>query len=211
VSEALWESTNSALAGRTVQHGGRRAVHGYSSVIFCECAASFYRHQSVSKDGSDVGVEKYRCPRGRRKHLGEGRCAYPAIPFDAANKAVDDLMRDDFTHELVMVTTGWDSGRQMELKRIQDEMTDAMSRKDMSLVTTLAAKFAEVDSLPAEPIRTVPKKTGPTKAEAWGEGTLSDQRAMLGDFTVSVYLKTDGTVGASLEDDYDTETVSLAS
>ena len=39
----------------------------------------------------------------------EERCDYPAIPFDAANMAVDALMRDDFTHEWVMVTTGGDS------------------------------------------------------------------------------------------------------
>ena len=74
-----------------------------------------------------------------------------------------------------------DSGRQMELQRIQDEMTAAMGHKDMGLVTTLAAKFAEVDSKPAEPIRTVPKRTGRTKAQAWDKGTLDDQRAMLGD------------------------------
>jgi hypothetical protein len=65
----------------------------------------------------------------------------------------------------------------MELQRIQAEMTDAMKSKDMGLVTTLAVKFAEVDSKPAEPIRTVPKRTGRTKAQAWDEGMLSDQRA----------------------------------
>jgi DNA invertase Pin-like site-specific DNA recombinase len=207
ISEEQWESANSALAARTIAHGGRGVVHAYSSVIYCECGASFYRHQSVSKDGSDVGVEKYRCSRGRRNHLGEGFCDFPAIPFDAANKAVDVFMRDDFSWEWMMVTTGGDSGRQMELQRIQDEMTSAMNRKDMSLVTTLATKFAEVDSQPAEPIRTVPKKTGRTKSEAWCNGTLTDQRTMLGDYVVTVLLDSDGTIGVRLEDTYDTETL----
>ena len=208
ITEELWESANSALSARSTPRGGRRAVHGYSSVIYCECGASFYRHQSVAKDGSDVGTEKYRCSRGRRNILGEGRCDYPAIPFDAANKAVNALMRDDFTPEWVMVTTGGDSGRQMELQRIQDEMSDAMTRKDMGAVTNLAAKFAEVDSRPAEPIRTVPKRTGRTKAESWGNGTLSDQRTMLGDFTVTVLRDAGGTIRARVEDVYETETLS---
>jgi hypothetical protein len=130
---------------------------------------------------------------GRRNHLGEERCDYPAIPFDPANKAEDAVMRSDFTHEWMRVTTGGDSGRQIELQRIQDEMTGAINRKDMSMVTTLAAKFAEVDSRPAEPIRTVHKKTGRIKADAWESGTLADQRTMLGDFIVTVYLNADGT------------------
>jgi DNA invertase Pin-like site-specific DNA recombinase len=207
ITEALWEAANSALAARTVPHGGRSVVHAYSSVIYCLCGLPYYRHQSVSKDGSDIGAEKYRCSRGRRNHLGEGPCSYPPVPFDAANVAVDALMRDDFTHEWMRVTTGGDSGRQMELQRIQDEMTAAMTRKDMGLVTTLAVKFAEVDSQPAEPIRTVLKKTGRTKAEAWETGTLSDQRAMLGDYPVTVFLRSDGTVGARWKDVYDDETL----
>ena len=186
ISVELWEAANSALAARSQSHGGRRAVHGYSSVIYCACGASFYRHQSVAKGGSPVGAEKYRCSRGRRSLLGEARCEYPAIPFDAANKVVDAMMRDDIRDEWVMATTGGDSGRQMELQRIKTEMTAAMGRGDMSLVTTLAAKFAEVDSQPAEPIRTVPRKTGRTMAEAWSSGSLSDQRAMLGDYRVTV-------------------------
>ena len=80
VSEGLWESANSAMAARGVSTGGRRVVHGYSSVIHCECGELFYRHQTTKKGGKPAGTEKYRCGRGRRNHLGEERCDYPANP-----------------------------------------------------------------------------------------------------------------------------------
>jgi DNA invertase Pin-like site-specific DNA recombinase len=199
VTEELWESANSAQAARGFATGGRRAVHGYSSVVFCECGAQLYRHQST-KDGKEIGIAKYRCSRGRSGIASEGKCGNPGIGFDDANRAVDALMADDCTWEWVMVTTGGDHGRQMELQRIQAEMNAAMALKDMALLTTLAAKFAEVDAQPAEPVRTMPKKTGRTVAEAWASGSLADQRAMLGNHTVTVFTDTHGTVRARIED-----------
>jgi hypothetical protein len=106
-------------------------------------------------------------------------------------------MRNDHTWENVMVTTGGDAARQAELARIQAEMNAAITRKDMGLVATLAAKFTEVDAQPAEPIRTVPKRTGRTNAEAWATGTLADQRSKLGDVPVMVYLGADGNLKAT--------------
>ena len=75
-----------------------------------------------------------------------------------------------------MSTTGGDHGRQAELTRIKAEMTTAMTRGDMTLVTMLAGKYAELDAKPSEPVRTIPKKTGRTLDQAWEEGTLADRR-----------------------------------
>ncbi|TVZ04007.1 recombinase family protein [Trebonia kvetii] len=200
VSEALWDSANTVMGSRSFATGGRRAIHGYSSVVLCECGAQLYRHQST-RHGKPIGAAKYRCSQGRIGLAVEAKCGNPGIPFDDANKAVDALMRDLDIPEWVMVTTGGDHGRQMELQRIQAEMNNAMTQKDMGLVTTLAAKFTEVDAQPAEPVRTMPRKTGRTYADAWRTGTLADQRALLGDHTVTVLIEADGTVKARLEDD----------
>jgi DNA invertase Pin-like site-specific DNA recombinase len=197
VPEELWDTANAALNARSFKHkdqGGRRAVHGYSGLIYCECGTQMYRHQS------ERGFEKYRCARGRRGNVNESRCNHGAVLFDAANTAVNALMSDDHTPEWVMVTTGGDHGRQMELQRIQAEMNTAMVHKDMALLTALAAKFAELDAMPAEPVRTMPRRTGRTMAGAWTTGTLADQRSILGNRTVTVLIDADGTVRARLED-----------
>lgn len=68
-----------------------------------------------------------------------------------------------------------------------------MAGNDMGLLTTLAAKFAEVDAQPAEPVRTMARRTGRTYAEAWASGTLADQRAMLEGLTITVAAAEDGT------------------
>jgi hypothetical protein len=76
-----------------------------------------------------------------------------------------------------------------------------MANRDMALVATLAAKFAEVDAMPPEPIKTVPRKTGRSKAEARATGTLTDQRSMLGDIPVTVILGANGTLRATCLED----------
>jgi DNA invertase Pin-like site-specific DNA recombinase len=196
IPEALWESANAVISGRYVSRGGRRTVHAYSGVIYCACGASLYRHQST-RNGQPVGTEKYLCSRGRQNLTGETKCGNAPISFAEANAVVDAYMRDDHTREHVMVTTGGDAGRQMELARIQAEMNTAMARKDMGLLTTLAAKYAELDAIPAKPIRTIPKRTGRTNAEAWATGALADQRSKLGDVPVMVYLGPDGSLKAT--------------
>jgi DNA invertase Pin-like site-specific DNA recombinase len=191
VSEGLWESANAAVAARSVATGGRPTIHGYSSVIYCECEAPYYRSYTGQ------GTEKYRCSRGHRSIVGETKCAYKSVNYDAANAVVDAHMREDHTWEYVWVTEGGDHGRQMELARIQAEMTTAMARKDMGLLTTLAAKYGELDAMPANPIKTTSKRTGRTNAEAWTTGTLSDQRSKLGDVQVMVYHGADGNLKAT--------------
>ena len=69
----------------------------------------------------------------------------------------------------------------------------------MSPARDIATKI-EVDSKPAEPIRTQPKKTGRTIAEIWANGALADQRAMLANSKVTVLLEA-GSVRARLEDE----------
>lgn len=102
-----------------------------------------------------------------------------------------------------MATMGGDHGRQIKLKRVQDEMTSAVARKDMGLVATLAAKFDEIDAMPAEPVRTMPHRTGRTIADAWNAGTLADRRAILDGwrsvYSVALVLR-DGRVTARLDE-----------
>lgn len=181
VPKELWESANAALATRSFTRkdtGGRRVTYGYSGLIYCGCGAQMYRHQS-QRNGKPIGQEHYRCGRGRRGNVAERPCGCPALPFEATNDAVDALMLGDLTPEFVMVTTGGDHGRQMELQALQEAMSAAMARKDMAEVTRLAAQFAEVDARPAQPVRTEPKKTGRTNADVWRAGTLNDRRAIL--------------------------------
>ena len=185
VPEELFNAANAAMATRSFKHadkGGRRTRHGYSGYIYCACGARYYRHQSVR------GTEKYRCGRGRSGTLAEQRCGYGAPDFTPVNTAIDALMTRLTMAERVLVTTGGDHARQMELQRIQDEMSAAMSKKDMTAVTRLAAEFSEVEATPSEPIRTSLRETGRTYAEVWAEGTLGDRRALLerGEYTVTV-------------------------
>ena len=170
----LWETANSVLAGRTPARGGRRPVHGYSGLVWCACGMQMYRRSA------ERGREFYRCARGRRNVLQEERCGNGSTVGDATDAAVDRLMRRMTVPERVTVTTGGDTGRQMELSRIQDEMSSAMSRKDMVAVTRLAGEFSEVEAMPSEPIQTVLRETGRTMAGVWGAGDLSDRRALLG-------------------------------
>ena len=176
VTQELWDNANAAMAARSFKRkdtGGRRAVHGYSGLIFCECGAQFYRHQS------DRGSEKYRCGRGRRGDVTEAKCEYGAPLFSEVNELVDSFMSKMVTPEFVMVTTGGDHGRQMELARIQAEMQSAMSRKDMAAVSRLAAEFSDVDSRESEPVRMDMRETGKTFGQVWTEGNLADRRALL--------------------------------
>jgi hypothetical protein len=95
VSEDLFNSANAAMGTRSFKHteekGGRRTEHAYSGLIFCECGAPLFRHQST-KNGKDVGAEKYRCGRGRRGALTEKRCEHGAPNFTPVNDAIDALM-----------------------------------------------------------------------------------------------------------------------
>jgi len=200
IPKELWESANAALAARLHPRGGRKVVHAYSSLVYCECGASLFHHQSVNARSEPSGQAKYRCSKGRRNVLGEGICGLPGIPYNRANEAIDAFMLEDHRPEWVMTTTGGDHGRQMELARLQSEMSAAMTRKDMDALTALAAKFAVVDKSPAEAIRTVPRKTGRTRAQAWETGSLEDRRSMLADITITVLMSPDGTIRPRLED-----------
>jgi hypothetical protein len=185
VSEELFNAANAAMATRSFKHadkGGRRTEHAYSGYIYCACGTRLYRHKS------DHGTEKYRCGRGRSGTLAEQRCVYGAPIFGPVNEAIDALMTRLTLSERVLVTTGGDHARQMELQRIENEMTAAMSRKDMTAVTELAAEFSEVEATPSEPIRTELRETGRTYGEVWAEGTLGDLRALLerGEYTITV-------------------------
>jgi DNA invertase Pin-like site-specific DNA recombinase len=185
VSEELWNDANAAMASRSFKQrdaGGRRTAHGYSGEIFCECGAKLYRHQS------ERGKEKYRCARGRRGDVTEARCGHGAPLLGPVDAAIDTLMRRAMVPERVMMTTGGDHGRQMELQRLQDAMSAAMAKRDMAEVTRLAAEFADVDARPAEAVRTILRETGRSYADVWGSGELSDRRAMLarGDFRIRV-------------------------
>jgi hypothetical protein len=191
VSEDLFNAANAAMATRSCtgrETGGRRTEHAYSGHIYCECGVPLYRHQS------DRGIEKYRCGRGRSGILTEKRCEYGAPNFTPVNDAIDALMSRFSMAERVLVTTGGDHARQMELARIQDEMSSAMARKDMAGVTRLAAEFSEVEATPSEAIQTELRETGRTYAEVWAAGTLGDRRALLarGEYTVTVKQRKDG-------------------
>jgi hypothetical protein len=125
VSEELFNAANAAMATRSFKHadkGGRRTEHAYSGYIYCACGTRLYRHKS------DHGTEKYRCGRGRSGTLAEQRCVYGAPIFGPVNEAIDALMTRLTLSERVLVTTGGDHARQMELQRIENEMTAAMSR-----------------------------------------------------------------------------------
>jgi len=96
--------------------------------------------------------------------------------------------------ERVLVTTGGDHARQMELARLQGAMASAMAKKDMATVTRLAGEFSEVEARPSEPIQTTLRETGRTYAEVWAAGTLGDRRALLarGEYTITVKQRNDG-------------------
>lgn len=176
VTDQLWESANAALATRSYKHkdqGGRRSVHGYSGLIFCECGAQYYRHYTGS------GHERYRCGRGRSGSLMETKCGHGAPIFSEVNDLVDEFMSVLRMPERVMVTTGGDHGRQMELARIQADMSSAMARQDMVSVARLAAEFDVVKARESEPVRVEWKETGKSYGDVWKNGNLSDRRAML--------------------------------
>lgn len=196
VTKELWDSANAAMAGRSYATGGRRGVHAYSGVILCPCGAPMYHHQST-RNGKAVGVPHYRCASGRRGIAGEAKCSYPALDYEAANKSVDALMRNDPSWPWVTTTTGGDAARQAELARIKAEMNAAIAQGDMALVATLAAKFSEIDAMPAEPISTVTsRRLDKSIGDLWAEASITDQRTMLGDWHIAVRLLADGTVYA---------------
>jgi DNA invertase Pin-like site-specific DNA recombinase len=177
VTQELWDSANAALATRSFKHketGGRRTEHAYSGLIFCECGAQLYRHQS------ERGSEKYRCGRGRRGDLTETRCEYGAPLFAEINDKINAVMSKWAAAEWVTVTTGGDHGKQMELQRIQSEMSSAMAKKDMIAVTKLAAEYAEVDARESEPVKVQHLQTGRVLGDVWRDGDLADRRALLG-------------------------------
>jgi DNA invertase Pin-like site-specific DNA recombinase len=183
VAAGLWDDANAALDARARRrHGGRRVVHGYSGRIFCPCGAALYRHQGTRKhpDGTRAvkGAETYRCASSRSRGRGTP-CDLPPVPFRAANNAVDALMLSDFTPEWVMRTTGGDHGRRAALQRIRDAMRAAMDSGDMTAVAALAAEHAAAEGMPAEPVRTSPRRTGRTIAGAWRDGTIEDRRGFL--------------------------------
>jgi hypothetical protein len=191
ITQELFDSANAALATRSFTQkntGGRRSVHGYSGLLFCECGAQFYRHQTA-KNGKDVGQAKYRCGRGRRGDITESRCEFSAPLFSEVNDLVDEFMSKNLTPEFFMVTTGGDHGRQMELTRIQDGMSSAMARRDMAAVTSLAAEFAEMDARDAEPVTMTLKETGKTYGQVWRDGDLTDRRALLERFGQRLVIK----------------------
>ena len=195
VSEEMFNSANSALAARSFKHvdkGGRRAEHGYSGLIFCECGAQFYRHQST-RDGKPVGDEKYRCGRGRRGNPGETRCEFGAPKFSEVNTLVDEKMSKQWVKDVVMVTTGGDHGKQMELQALQDAMKSAFAKMDMSEVTRLAALISELQGRESQPVVVEYKYSDETLGQMWSAGDLADRRALLGRMVFNVIVKmTDG-------------------
>ncbi len=106
-------------------------------------------------------------------------------------------MRNDPSWPWVTTTTGGDAARQAELARIKAEMNAAIAQGDMALVATLAAKFSEIDAMPAEPISTVTsRRLDKSIGDLWAEASITDQRTMLGDWHIAVRLLADGTVYA---------------
>jgi DNA invertase Pin-like site-specific DNA recombinase len=201
VTQDLWDSANAAQGARSIATGGRRAVHGYSGVVYCQCGAQVYRHQST-RNGRDIGIEHYRCAMGRRGIAGEAKCENPSLPFAEANAAIDAMMRNDPSWPWVTKTTGGDAARQAELARIKADMASAIAQGDMVTVSILAAKYAEIDAMPAQAIKTVTtRRLDKSIGDLWAAGSLTDQRAMLGDRTVTVLIEADSTVRARLEDD----------
>lgn len=186
---ALYNAANSAQARRSYSTSDkRRGVHAYSGVILCQCLAPLYRHQST-KNGKPVGTAHYRCARGRRGISGEARCSYGALGFDAANAVVDAYMLEDLSPERVMMTTGGNHGKLAELARIDSEMRLAMAKRDMAMVTNLAAKYAEAERVPCEPVRTECRKTGRTRAKCWESGSVAARRSILADLPVVVAVE----------------------
>ena len=187
VTRTLWDSANAALSARSISTGGRRAVHGYSGVILCPCGAPLYHHQST-RNGKPVGAARYRCSRGRRGIAGELKCSNPALPFTDTNAAVDAEMRADESWPWVTETTGGDAARQAQLASIKAEMNTAIAQGDMGRVGILAAKYAELDSQPAQPIITKTTRVlDKTIGELWQAASLADQREMLSRYQVTVH------------------------
>jgi DNA invertase Pin-like site-specific DNA recombinase len=190
VTQELWDAANAAMATRSFKQketGGRRTEYAYSGLIFCECGAQLYRHQS------ERGHEKYRCGRGRRGDLTETRCEFGAPLYEDINKQIDAMMSIWDVAETVLVTTGGDHGKQMELARIQSEMSAAMAKKDMILVAKLAGEFAAVDAQPSEPVKMQLRETGKKYSDVWRDGDLADRRALLERFGRKIIVtETDG-------------------
>lgn len=183
VTEELFDSANAAMATRSFvrkETGGRRTDHGYSGLVFCECGAQYYHHQST-KEGKNVGQAKYRCGRGRRGDVTETKCSFGAPVCGVANDAVDYFMTHGMRSikETVLVTTGGDHGKQMELDRINKEMSSAMAKKDMAAVAKLAAEYSEVDARETEPVKVTRQETGNSYADLWETGNLADRRSIL--------------------------------
>jgi DNA invertase Pin-like site-specific DNA recombinase len=202
VSQELWNAANAAVERRSIRTGGRRAIHGFSGVLYCACSTEsdlvpFYFHQGT-KNGKPVGIPHYRCGKGRRGITGEARCEYPALGFDAANVAVDTFMRADTSWPFVTITTGGDTARQNELARIKGEVKAAIDRGDYAQVPTLTTALAALESQEPEPIvtRTV-HRTDASVGELWAQASLTDQRSMLAERDVIVQMMDDGTVKVS--------------
>jgi DNA invertase Pin-like site-specific DNA recombinase len=180
ITQELFDSANAALAARrfTKKPGGRAIAHGYSGLVFCECGAPYYHHQST-KDGKATGKAKYRCGMGRRGNAEEARCEFGAPLFVNVDQAVDRLMARMTMAERIMTTTGGDHARQTALSAIQDQMNAAMSAKDMASVVKLAAEFEVMNSKESAPIEISVTETGRTYGEVWAAGTLAERRNLL--------------------------------
>jgi DNA invertase Pin-like site-specific DNA recombinase len=180
ITQDLFDSANAAMLARRINRKpGKGATHGYSGMIFCECGAQFYRHQSTKTDGTPTGGEKYRCGRGRRGDLTEAKCSHGAPMFAKTNEAIDRLMERMTMPERVMTTTGGDHARQAALSALQDQMNAAMAKRDMAVVRKLSDEFEAMDSQESQPIEVTVTETGRTYAEVWAEGTLTDRRSLL--------------------------------
>jgi DNA invertase Pin-like site-specific DNA recombinase len=186
VDQAVWDQANAALATRSFKQkdqGGRRAVHGYSGLIYCECGAKLYRHKT------DTGHEKYRCGRGRSGDVRESRCEFTAPNFAEINEKIDAFMLTMKTPDVVVVTTGGDHGKQMELQRLTDEMKAATARVDMAEVMRLAPLISALQNTESEPIKLEVRETGKTYADEWDAGNLADRRSLLGRLAHKVTVK----------------------
>lgn len=198
----LWEQANNALDARSIKRGGQVVVHAYSSLIFCPCGATWFRHQST-KHGVPVGSERYRCSRGRRGIAKERGCGREALDFGRVNAAVDRAMRAVDYPEVVAVTTGGDFAKRQFLAELKDRMTAALAAGDMAQVTVLAAEHAVAEAQPSEPVRTYGKLTGRNLGQVWESENLAGRRAMLrsGQFVVIVTGDDDAVVEFPANDD----------
>jgi DNA invertase Pin-like site-specific DNA recombinase len=174
ISKELFESANAALAARRItRKPGKGGTYSYSGIVYCECGAPLYRHQS------DRGFAKYRCAVGRRGDATEARCGFGAPNYEDTNAAVDRLMSRLKMAERVMTTTGGDHARQMAIKAVQDALGAATAKGDVSEIVKLAGDLQKLQEQEAEPIEVTVTATGRSYGEAWATSTLQERRSLL--------------------------------